>query len=91
MPRSLGSYKTATNERKYPYIVELPASVGAGLGVTLNRQIIQLHKTRHVQPRHGRTIVIEGQNYFRWCFSDLTTAQAFVEQFDGTLHHKRDP
>ena len=50
-------------------------SVG-GLDVVLGRWIIQFHKTRHVQPRHGRTILKERQFYYRWCFSDLQTARA---------------
>jgi hypothetical protein len=83
MPRG-SSYKTLTNERKYPYIVELPASLG-GLDVALNRRIVQFHKTQHVQPRHGRTIPKEGRFYYRWCFSDLQMARAFVEQFGGSL------
>jgi hypothetical protein len=28
----------------------------------------------------------EEQTYYRWCFSDLTTVQAFVEQFGGTVY-----
>ena len=85
MPSVGSSYKTVRNERKYPYIAELPASVRAGLDVALSRQIIQFHKTRHVQPRHGRIILKEGRCYYRWCFSDLKTAHAFIEQFGGLL------
>jgi hypothetical protein len=85
MPGGGGSNKATANERKYPYIAELPASVG-GLDVALGRRIIQFHKIRHVQPRHGRTIPKEGRFYYRWCFSDLQTAHAFIEEFDGWLH-----
>jgi hypothetical protein len=83
MPRG-SSYKAVANERTYPYIAELPAST-RGLDVALGRRIIQFHKTRHVQPRHGRTISKEGQFYYRWCFSDLQVAHAFIEQFGGSL------
>jgi hypothetical protein len=31
----------------------------------------------------------EGQTYFRWCFSDLITARAFMEQFDGKTYKQR--
>jgi hypothetical protein len=86
MPRQFrgGSSRALTNERKYPYIVELPVSVG-GLDIAVSRRIIEFHKTQHVQPRHGRTILKERQTYYRWCFSDLTTGHAFVEQFGGTV------
>jgi hypothetical protein len=84
MPRG-SSYKAVTNERNYPYIAELPAGV-PGLDVALNRRIVQFHKTRHVEPRHGRTIPKEGRLYYRWCFSDLRTAHAFIEQFGGSLY-----
>jgi hypothetical protein len=73
------------NEGKYPYIAELPASVG-GLDVALSRQVIQFHKTRHVQLRHGGTILKEGRFYYRWCFSDLQMAHAFIEEFGGLLY-----
>jgi hypothetical protein len=85
MPSVGRSYKTVRNERKYPYIAELPASVRAGLDVALSRQIIQFHKTRTLAPRHGRTIEKEGHFYYRWCFSDLPTAHAFIEEFGGSL------
>jgi hypothetical protein len=84
MPRGGGS-KALTNERKYPYIAELPASVG-GLDVALSCRIIQFHKTRHFQPRHGRTMLREGQFYYRWCFPDLQMAHAFSEHFAGSLY-----
>jgi hypothetical protein len=84
MPRG-SSYKAVTNERMYPFIAELPAST-RGLDVGLGRRIIQFHKTRHVQPRHGRSILKEDQFYYRWCFSDLQMANAFIEQFGGLLY-----
>ena len=44
--------KTLANERKYPFIVEVPVAAH-GLDVELNRQIIDFHKL----PRHiGRAI-----------------------------------
>ena len=77
--------KPLTNESKYPYIVAL-AIAGEPLDVGLSRQIIGFHKARHIQPRHGRTsISSEGRNLYRWCFSDLETARAFIGQFGGTL------
>jgi hypothetical protein len=67
-----------TNERKYPHIVEL--AVGEG------RRIIAFHNSRHIKPRYGHTILKEGETYYHWCFSDLATAHAFIEQFGGTVY-----
>jgi len=50
------SPKAAANERKYPNILELAVG-GNELDVTLGRQIINFHKSRHIQPHHGRTII----------------------------------
>jgi hypothetical protein len=83
MPRG-GRYKARTNESRYPYFVELPGSVRS-LDAALNRRIIQFHKTRTLQPRHGRTIEKKDHFYYRWCFSDLPTAHAFIEEFGGLL------
>ena len=83
MPRG-GSSKARTNESRYPYIVELPGGVRA-LDVALNRRMIQFHKTRALAPRHGRTIEKKGHFYYRWCFSDLATAHAFIEEVGGSL------
>jgi len=72
-------------ERKYPHIVEL--AVGThGLDVGLGRRIMHFHTSRHIKPRHGHIVLKEGETYYRWCFSDLATAQAFIEQFGGTVY-----
>ena len=77
--------KAVANERKYPFIVEVPVATN-GLDVELNRQIIGFHKSHHVRFRLGRTIWRDEQRYYRWCFSDLETARAFVEQFGGAFY-----
>jgi hypothetical protein len=79
MPPPHGS-KSLANERKYPCVVEL-AVVTDGMDIELSRRIVAFHKSRHIQLRHGRTIMRRGGFYYRWCFSDLLTARAFVEQF----------
>jgi hypothetical protein len=76
------SYKAVANESKYPNVVELAVG-GSGLDVTLGRQIINFHKSRHIQPHHGRTINRQQQIFYHWCFSDLATARDFIEQFGG--------
>jgi hypothetical protein len=70
------------NESKYPYIVELAVGAG-GLDLELSRRVMEFHKSRHTLQRQGRTIYKEGEIYYRWCFSDLTTARAFIGQFGG--------
>jgi hypothetical protein len=65
-------------------IVELAVEAGE-LDAQLSRQIIGFHKSRQIEPRHGRRISIGGRAYFRWCFSDLATARAFCERFEGAL------
>jgi hypothetical protein len=76
------SPKAAANESKYPNIVELGVP-SDGLDVILGRRIINFHKSRHIQPHHGRTINRQKQIFYRWCFSDLATARDFIEQFGG--------
>jgi len=68
-------------ESKFPSIVELVIASDA-----LNRRIMDFHNARHIKPRHGPRNKKEGELYYRWCFSDLTMARAFVEQFGGTLY-----
>ena len=77
--------KTAANEAKYPFIVEVPADSN-GLNVELNRQIVGFHKWHHTTVRFGRTALRDGQIYYRWCFFDLATARAFAEQFGGAFY-----
>jgi hypothetical protein len=77
--------KAVANEKKYPFIVEVPVAAN-GLDRELNRQIVGFHKSRRVEPRHGRTAFRDGQTYYRWCFSDLATAREFVEQFGGAFY-----
>jgi hypothetical protein len=79
------SGKALINESHFPYIVEL-AVPDTGLEIELNRQIVGFHKSRSLQPRHGRRIIRDNQTYSRWCFSDWTTARAFVEQFGGAFY-----
>ena len=72
------------NEGRYPYVVEL-ALPDSGLEFELNRGIVGFHKSRSLQPRHGRRIIRNNKTYSRWCFSDLPTARAFLERFGGEV------
>jgi hypothetical protein len=62
--RQFPKQKALANERKYPNIVELtfPAD---GLEFEFKRRIIEFHKLRHIQPRHGRQIAREKRTYSR--------------------------
>ena len=77
-----GSGKALANENKYPNVVELAVPDGV-LEIQLSRRIMNFHKSRHIQPRHGRTINRQKQIFHRWCFSDLAMARAFIDQFGG--------
>src|SRR4029077_10594641 len=81
------SAKPLINESRYTYIVEL-AVPDTGLEIELNRQIVSFHRSRRIQPRYGRRFTRNNQMYSRWCFSDLATARAFLEQFGGELLHQ---
>jgi hypothetical protein len=75
--------KAKVNESKYPYIVEL-AVENDHLDVELSRRIMGFHKSRHIRPIYGRSFVSQGGLWrYRWCFSDLSTARTFVEEFGG--------
>jgi hypothetical protein len=78
------SGRAARNERKYLHIAELAVATDE-LDFQLSRRIIDFHKLRHIETRHGRRVVRESQIYYRWCFSDLVTACDFAEQFGGEL------
>jgi hypothetical protein len=79
------SGRSVSNEKNYPYIVELAVSAEP-LDIDLSRRIVMFHRSRQVEPRHGRTVLRESQLYYRWCFGNLSTARAFLEQFGGELH-----
>jgi len=76
------SGRSKSNESRYPYIVELAVGKN-GLDAKLGRQIMQFHNARRIEPRHGSTTVGRDGVYYRYCFSDLSKARAFVEQFGG--------
>jgi hypothetical protein len=61
------SGKAVTNEREYPYIVELVFDNDI-LDVELSRRMLDFHRSRKIQARHGRRIVREGQFFFDGVF-----------------------
>ena len=62
------------------------AIVGDKLNVQLGRRIMKFHQSQRIQPRYGRTITKNRSKLYRWCFSDLSIARAFNEQFGGDLY-----
>ena len=80
--------KAVRNENEFPYIIQL-AVVADKLEAELGRRIVQFHKLRHIEPRHGRRMFQQGKVFYRWCFFDLSTAHAFVEQFGGEFYKPR--
>jgi hypothetical protein len=82
------STKARVNESKYPFVVEL-AVENNQLDFELSRQIMRFHKSRHIRLRYGRAFVGQFRSRYRWCFSDLSTARNFVEEFGGEFwkHH----
>jgi hypothetical protein len=76
------STKARVNESKYPFVVELAVKKDQ-LDLALSRQIMRFHKSRHIRLRYGRAVVGQFGSRYRWCFSDLSTARNFVEEFGG--------
>ena len=83
--RLYGPTRQAGDQRKrIPNIVEV--AVGGGpLEAKLNHRMMLFHNSRGIGLRHGRIINRNDQAYYRWCFPDLATAQAFAEQFGGEI------
>ena len=67
--------KAFTNERKYPFIVEVPVAAN-GLEVELSRQISGFHKSHRIPPLFGRTVFRDGQSY-----SELPNGSPFRQDF----------
>jgi hypothetical protein len=78
------STKARVNEGKYPFVVELAIKNGQ-LDFALSRQIMRFHRSRHIRLRYGRAIVGQFGSRYRWCFSDLSTARNFVEDWRRVL------
>jgi hypothetical protein len=76
------SYPTLSNERDFPHVVEILLPLD-GLDVRMSRDIATFHSSRDIRPRFGRVRKQNDQQYCRYCFSDLETADAFREQFGG--------
>jgi len=91
---STRSNKAVMNESRHPYVIELVVISDEpdsdALDVELNQRIMRFHKLRHIQPRCGRRFTNRRRELcYRWCFSDLSIARDFVEQFGGEFCEPR--
>jgi hypothetical protein len=68
-----------TNERDFPYVVELALPPGGFRNVFL--EIDAFHRARRIPVRRGRSRHEAEQFHVRFCFTDAATADAFREQF----------
>ena len=64
MPRN---GKAVANENEYPYIVELVVD-GDKLDVEFSRRMMDFHRSRKIQARHGRRIVRKIKSIFGGVF-----------------------
>ena len=70
-----------TNERDYPYLVELILPLEGFRSVLL--EIDAFHPERHIPVRRGRTRYEVKPFHIRFCFPDAATADAFRNRFGG--------
>ena len=79
-----------TNERDFPYLVELALPPGPFRSVFL--EFDAFHRERHMPVRRGRSRHEAEQSYIRFCFPDAATADAFRDRFGGEcLTHAPKP
>ena len=70
-----------TNERDFPYLVELALPPGGFRSVFL--EIDAFHRERRIPVRRGRSRHEVKPFYIRFCFADAATADAFRNRFGG--------
>ena len=75
--------KARSNERRFPFVVQIAVPKG-GFGRALDT-INAWHRYSIVQQRSGQRLHIDGQEFWRWCFNDLKTAEFFRQRFGGEL------
>lgn len=78
-----GERTARTNERSFPYIVELPMPPG-GLGRTLDL-MHAFHHERGIELQRGRFQRRDDQDFVRWCFARREDAEVFKTNFGGEL------
>ena len=79
MARYKGQRHAITNERDFPYVVEIVVPQG-GLGKTLDA-MYEFHARHNIHAKRGQGRRDHGGLFIRWCFADPTIADAFAHEF----------
>jgi hypothetical protein len=83
MTRQTGEARARSNERHFSFVVQIAVPKG-GFGPTLDA-INAWHHYSRVQQRNGQRQRIEEQDFCRWCFEDVKTADIFRQRFGGEI------
>jgi hypothetical protein len=79
--RRKSEFVRRTNERDFPYLVELVVPL-EGFDSVLP-EIDAFHRERHIPVRRGRSRYDVKPFYIRFCFPDAAIADAFRTRFGG--------
>ena len=74
-----------TNERDFPYLVELEVELPPKDLRSVFLEIDAFHRERRIPVRRGRSRNEVTQFYIRFCFPDAATADAFRNCFGGDV------
>ena len=75
-----------TNERDFPYLVELKVALRPKGFRSVFLEIDAFHRERRIPVRRGRSRQTRSANfYIRFCFPDAATADAFRNRFGGRV------
>ena len=75
-----------TNERDFPYLVELKVALPPKGFRSVFLEIDAFHRERRIPVRRGRSRQTRSTNfYIRFCFPDAATADAFRNRFGGRV------
>jgi hypothetical protein len=81
-----------TNERDFPYLVELEFALPPKGFRSVVLEIDAFHRERRIPVRRGLSRHKFNQFYIRFCFPDAATADAFRNRFGGEcLTHAPNP
>jgi len=72
-----------TNERDFPYLVELELALPPKGFRSVFLEMDAFHRERRIPVRRGRSRHKVNQFYIRFCFPDAVTAAAFRNRFGG--------
>jgi hypothetical protein len=82
MTRYKGRSGVKAIERDFPHIVEMAVPLG-GFGKRLDT-MHEWHRSRSIQPHHGRGRHEDDRDLVRWCFADAHFSTSFAAEFGGT-------